>query len=232
MSNGTKQTNDMIQATVKVHGRVQQVGYRKKVMHAAGLLDLRGFVENLEDPGQEDEKHQPVGIVCQGSRETIEKFVDLIIIKNGYIDVEKVDVSYREEFEIQHTRFCIFRGESVKKFSSRMDTAVEYLKDIKEVIRAGNKDLKESIDSGFDRTSENFKSLGNETRQFHQDSNDRFENLGNETRQFHQDSNDNFQRLDGKYHTVSEDLKGIRRAVEKRLFIEEERVGYSVDGGE
>ncbi len=59
-----------------------------------------------------------------------------------------------------------------------------------------------------------------------------FESLGNETRQFHQDSNDNFQCLDGKYHTVSEDLKGIRRAVEKRLVIEEERVGYSVDGGE
>ena len=43
------------------------------------------------------------------------------------------------------------------------------------------------------------------------------------------DSNDNFHRLDRKYHTVSEDLKGIRRAVERRLVIEEDKVQYSAE---
>ncbi|MCK4613622.1 MAG: acylphosphatase [Thermoplasmata archaeon] len=162
MSNETEQTRDMIQAIIKVHGTVQKVGYRKKVNHLALGLDLRGFVGNLEDPFAEDDKHQPVGIICQGSREKIRIFLKLIEVRNGYINVEKVEVSCEETFAMRYPEFYILRGEAEDELGPRLDTAVGYLKDIRGDIRTGNKELKNAMNSGFenmgekiDRTNEN-----------------------------------------------------------------------------
>jgi len=200
-----------IQATIKVHGKVQQVGYRRKVNHFAQGLDRRGFVGNLEDPSAKDEKHQPVGIICQGPRDKIETFLKLIEITNGYIDVEKMEVSYEETFAMRFPDFCIHREEAKDEIGPRMDTAIRILSSMDEGIHTGNMELKEEIRKGNTELKEGIKTVAEKI------------DTGFERTSQH------FHQLDGKYHTVSEDLKGIRRAVERKLMIEEERAGYSVD---
>jgi len=224
----------IIQATIIVYGRVQQVGYRKKINHFAQGLGLRGFVENMSDPSAKDERHQPVGIVCQGGRETIGRFVELMKIRNGYIDVEKVVVSYQEKFEVVHQDFYILRREAGEELGPRVDVAIEVLKSMDEGIRSGNKELKEEIRNGN-------KELKEEISQFRQESRedmsvlkdgmtslkDGMTSLKDETSLFREESNTNFQSLDGKYHTVTDELKRIRKAVEGGLAIEEAKVKYS-----
>ncbi|MCK4613621.1 MAG: acylphosphatase [Thermoplasmata archaeon] len=133
------QPEKVIQATIKVHGRVQQVGYRKKVKNAAEFFDITGFVENMKDPSATDEKHQPVRILCQGTRPAIEKFAELISIENGYIDVENVEVSYREEYDTGYSGF--YRHKPTQEDQDRRirDAAFGYIIIMDEAIRTGNK---------------------------------------------------------------------------------------------
>jgi len=237
MNTGDSRSRKVIQATIKVHGRVQKVGYREKVMNVAKYLDLRGFVENLRDPSATDEKHHPVRIVCQGPGPSIEKFAELINIGNGYIDVEETEISYQEQFDLKYYDFHIHRGGTAAEFGSRMDTAIRILERMDDSIRTGNTELKEEISQFRVESNESFRKLGDDLSGFRRESKESFQNLGKEMSSMREElsglrreSNENFHQLDGKYHTVSEDLKGIRRAVERRLVIEEERAGYTVDG--
>jgi acylphosphatase len=74
---------------IKVHGRVQGVGYRAYVKRIADSLELKGWVRNSEDGHVE--------ISVEGRANTLNKFVKLIKIdsKNGpsvmHVDVQKCD---------------------------------------------------------------------------------------------------------------------------------------------
>lgn len=76
----------MIRAVLTVTGDVQEAGYRAYVMKNAQKLGLVGYVENLLDG--------TVRVVAEGEKECIEKFVDLIKIKDETIDVESVETKY------------------------------------------------------------------------------------------------------------------------------------------
>ena len=64
----------------------------------------------------------------------IERFEELISIRNGYIDIQEVQVSYQEEILVKLFGFQIHRGDLVEEFGSRMDQAVEYLKGIRRAV--------------------------------------------------------------------------------------------------
>ena len=208
------QKKDLIQATIVVQGIVQQVGFRKRASQLASGLGLKGFVENLENTEIKDPRRQPVKVLCQGNEERLKLFLETLRIQNGHIKVESVDVSYQKDFDTCFQSFYILRGDVLEDIGPRMDTAIEMLKDMNQSlnksIQEGTRELGGKIDSGFNQMDSNFKSLG-----------------GKIDSGF--DKTDaNFQKLDGKYHTVSEELQGVRKVLEKRLVIEEEKVGYSV----
>jgi acylphosphatase len=201
---------DFVQATILVNGVVQQVGFRKRASQLASGLGLKGFVENLENTEIKDPRRQPVKVLCQGNEERLKLFLETLRIQNGHIKVESVDVSYQKDFDSCFQSFYILRGDVLEDIGPRMDTAIEILKDMNQSIQEGTRELGGKIDSGFNQMDSNFKSLG-----------------GKIDSGF--DKTDaNFQKLDGKYHTVSEELQGVRKVLEKRLVIEEEKVGYSV----
>ena len=200
------QPEKVIQATIKVHGRVQQVGYRKKVNHFAQGLDLRGFVGNQEDLSIEDGRYQPVGIICQGSLEKIKIFLKLIEVRNGYINVEKVEVSCEETFAMRYPEFYILRGEAEDELGPRLDTAVGYLKDIRGDIRTGNKELKNAMDSGFDRLGEKIDTG--------------FENMGKKMDR----TNEN---LGGKIDRTNENIDRLGEKIDKGF----DSIGEKIDSG-
>ena len=234
------QKKDLIQATIVVQGIVQQVGFRKRASQLASGLGLKGFVENLENTEIKDPRRQPVKVLCQGNEERLKLFLETLRIQNGHIKVESVDVSYQKDFDTCFQSFYILRGDVLEDIGPRMDTAIEILKDMNQSlnksIQEGTRELGGKIDTGFDKMGEKidsgFENMGNKIDSGFDKMGEKidsgFENMGNKIDSGFDKTDANFQTLNGKYHTVSDDLKGIRTVLEKRLVIEEEKVGYSV----
>ena len=143
-----------------------------------------------------------VTIIAEGPAGTLEEFVKDIDIRNGVIEVEGLEVDFRSatgEFRGFSVRVSNMGYEMFQGFG----TAKRYFDMLAGKIDTGFESMGEKIDTGF-------------------------ESMGNKIDGGFDRTSQNFDRLEEKYHVVSDDLKGIRRAVERSLTIEEEKVGYSV----
>ena len=74
-----------------VEGVLQGVGYRAIVKQAALFLGIRGLVRNLEDGRVE--------IFCEGSKDHIQKFLEIVNIKGKPGDIMSINVTKMECFE-------------------------------------------------------------------------------------------------------------------------------------
>ena len=132
-----------IRATVS--GRIQNVGYRAKVIGIAKDFGLTGFVQNLDD-GR-------VWIIAESENGDFEKFLDAIRIKNTLIDVVDVKVEHADATG-DFADFYKLVGEG--ETDERLDKASDYLKEMIEVMRAGFSDMR----TGFSEMRSGFESLG------------------------------------------------------------------------
>ncbi|MEK6953959.1 MAG: acylphosphatase [Candidatus Micrarchaeota archaeon] len=69
-----------------IHGDVQGVGFRFTVFNLAQKFKVNGFVRNLRDG--------TVEVQAEGEKEQLEKFISAIKIKDGWINVEKIDLEW------------------------------------------------------------------------------------------------------------------------------------------
>ncbi|KAF5415801.1 MAG: Acylphosphatase [Candidatus Methanogaster sp.] len=122
-----------IRATVS--GRIQNVGYRAKVIGIAKDFGLTGFVYNLDD-GR-------VMIIAESKNGDFEKFLDAIRIKNTLIDVANVAVEYADATGDFADFYKLVGGGETDE---RLDKASDYLKEMIDVMKAGFSDMK----SGFE----------------------------------------------------------------------------------
>lgn len=76
----------MKKLTAIVSGRVQEVGYRGRVIEIASAFGLKGMIENLKD-GR-------VKIIAEGEDERLKWFESAIDIKNTLINVSSIDKEY------------------------------------------------------------------------------------------------------------------------------------------
>ncbi len=139
-----------IRATVS--GRIQNVGYRAKVISIAKDFGLTGFVQNLDD-GR-------VWIIAESKNGDFEKFLDAIRIKNTLIDVADVKVEHADATG-DFADFYKLVGEG--ETDERLDKASDYLKEMIEVMRAGFSDMKTGFSdmrAGFSGMQSGFESLG------------------------------------------------------------------------
>ncbi|MEA1870330.1 MAG: acylphosphatase, partial [Euryarchaeota archaeon] len=113
-----------IRATVS--GRIQNVGYRAKVIGIAKDFGLTGFVQNLDD-GR-------VWIIAESKNGDFGKFLDAIWIKNTLIDVVDVEVEHADATG-DFADFYKLVGEG--ETDERLDKASDYLKEMIEVMRTG-----------------------------------------------------------------------------------------------
>jgi len=120
---------------VTVSGKIQNVGYRAKVIEIAKDFGLTGFVLNLDD-GR-------VRIIAEGKNGDFGKFLDAIRIKNTLIDVADVEVEHADATgDLADFYKLVGEGET----DERLDKASDYLKELIEVMRSGFGSLESKMD--------------------------------------------------------------------------------------
>lgn len=130
----------MMRLTAIVSGKVQQVGYRARVIDIANGFGIKGMIENLLD-GR-------VKIIAEGDPEKLKWFESAIDIKNTLIDVSSIEKEYspaRNEFD--NFGKLVGKGET----DARLDTAVGYLKEIASGINKMNDNLGSKMDKMLEK---------------------------------------------------------------------------------
>lgn len=124
----------MKKLTAIVSGRVQEVGYRGRVIEIASAFGLKGMVENLEDVR--------VKIIAEGDDERLKWFESAIDIRNTLINVSSIDKEYSPAFgEFDHFGKLVIKGET----DARLDKGVEVMKDMLAGIENINNTLIDGI---------------------------------------------------------------------------------------
>jgi acylphosphatase len=130
----------MIRLTAFVSGKVQEVGYRARVIDIANAFSLKGVIENLED-GR-------VKIIAEGDDEKLKWFESAIDIKNTLISVSAIVKTYTPATgDFENFGKLVTKGET----DSRLDTAAVYLKEIVVSINKMNDNLGGKMDQMLDK---------------------------------------------------------------------------------
>ncbi len=123
-----------------VSGKVQQAGYRDRVVGIGKNLALSGYAENLSD-GR-------VKIVAEGDEEVLKQLTAAINIKNTLINVDHVESSGREATgEFSGFYKLVKDGET----DERLDTAADLLKELIGATNNGFSTLNNTMTVGFNK---------------------------------------------------------------------------------
>ena len=141
----------MIRLTAFVSGRVQEVGYRARVIDMAIALGLKGMIVNLKD-GR-------VKIVAEGEDEKLKWFESAIDIRNALIYVSSIEKNYSSASgEFDQFGKLVAKGET----DTRLDTAAVHLKELISAVNRMNENLggkidgmNENLSGKIDRMNEN-----------------------------------------------------------------------------
>jgi len=126
--------------TAFVSGKVQEVGYRARIVDIANTLSLKGVVENQKD-GR-------VKIIAEGEDEKLKWFESAIDIKNTLIYVSSIEKVYSPACnEFDNFGKLVVKGET----DSRLDTAAVYLKELVSVVKNMNDNLGGKMDQMLDK---------------------------------------------------------------------------------
>jgi len=126
----------MIRLTAIVSGKVQEVGYRARVVDIANAFGLKGMIENLKD-GR-------VKIIAEGEDEKLKWFEFAIDIKNTLISVSSIVKTYSPATgDFENFGKLVTKGET----DSRLDTAAVYLKEIVVSVNKMNDNLGGKMDT-------------------------------------------------------------------------------------
>ena len=126
----------MIRLTAIVSGKVQEVGYRARVVDIANAFGLKGMVENLKD-GR-------VKIIAEGEDEKLKWFEFAIDIKNTLISVSAIIKTCSPATgDFENFGKLVTKGET----DSRLDTAAVYLKEIVVSVNKMNDNLGGKMDT-------------------------------------------------------------------------------------
>jgi len=123
-----------------VSGKVQQAGYRDRVVGIGKNLALSGYAENLSD--------SRVKIVAEGDEEVLEQLTAAINIKNTLINVENLESSDLEATgEFSGFYKLVKEGET----DERLDTAADQLKELIGATNNGFSTLNNTMTAGFNK---------------------------------------------------------------------------------
>ncbi len=176
-----------------VSGKVQRVGYREFVAEIAQDLKLAGFVENLKDG--------TVRIWCKGEAASVDKFKELINVKNPpeapLICVKTVAEKKLEEKQITEVVFEEKYGDPTVELIQSVSTGSRYMGHLSVKIDNLGKELGGKIDN-----------LGKELG-------GKIDNLSTETKSGFGKMDTNFQELNVKYGKISTTMDRIDKNIEK-----------------
>jgi len=123
-----------------VSGKMQQAGYRDRVVGIGKNLALSGYAENLSD--------SRVKIVAEGDEEVLEQLTAAINIKNTLINVENLESSdWEATGEFSGFYKLVNEGET----DERLDTAADLLKELIGATNNGFSTLNNTMTAGFNK---------------------------------------------------------------------------------
>jgi len=197
--------------TAYVSGKVQEVGYRARIVDIANAFCLKGMIENLKD-GR-------VKIIAEGEDEKLKWFEGAIDIKNALIYVSSIEKSYSPASgEFNSFGKLVAKGET----DTRLDTAAGYLK---ELISAVNK-MNENLGGKIDQMNEN---LSGKIDQMNENLSGKIDQMNENLSGKIDQMNEN---LSGKIDQMNENLSGkIDQMLSKQddLIIEVKDVNRKMD---
>ena len=126
----------MWRLTAFVSGKVQQVGYRSRVLAAARALDITGYVMNLSDG--------TVKINAEGDEVDLDRFLRSVKIENTLIHVSDICTEYSEPKGC-YDNFYKITGDG--ETDARLDTAAHYLKELIVAVREGFSGVNSKLDT-------------------------------------------------------------------------------------
>jgi acylphosphatase len=130
----------MMKLTAYVSGKVQEVGYRGRVVDIANAFGLKGMIENQKD-GR-------VKIIAEGDEEKLKWFESAIDIKNTLICVSSIDKEYSPASgEFDGFGKLVIKGET----DTRLDMAAGYLKILISAVNNLNDNLGGKMDQMLDK---------------------------------------------------------------------------------
>jgi acylphosphatase len=133
----------MMKLTAFVSGKVQEVGYRARIVDIANAFGLKGMVENQTD-GR-------VKIIAEGEDEKLKWFESAIEIKNTLIYVSSIEKEYSPACnEFNNFGKLVLKGET----DSRLDMAAVYLKELVFAVNKMNDNLGGKMDRMLDKQDE------------------------------------------------------------------------------
>jgi acylphosphatase/uncharacterized protein YukE len=121
-----------------VRGKIQKVGYRTKVKNIAEELDVKGEVSNLPDGA--------IKIIAEGEKDVLDKFIKELKIKNELINVQGITSRF-ENATGEFKEFTKVVREEKKETHERLDSAVEYLKELIVTVKSGDMIIADKIDT-------------------------------------------------------------------------------------
>ena len=136
--------------TAFVSGKVQEVGYRARIVDIANAFGLKGMIENLKD-GR-------VKIIAEGEDEKLKWFESAIDIKNTLIYVSSIEKEYSPaKNEFNNFGKLVVKGET----DTRLDTAAVYLKELVSVVNNLNDNLGGKMDQMLGKQDELLDGINN-----------------------------------------------------------------------
>jgi acylphosphatase len=139
----------MKRITATVSGRIQNVGYRARVVSIAKEFEVTGSVQNLSD-GR-------VRITAEGEEDVLDGFLAAIKIKNTLIDVEDVEVEH-SDMTGDYADFykLVGKGET----DERLDKASDYLRKLIVVMENGFGAMETGFEGMRNEMKTGFETLG------------------------------------------------------------------------
>ena len=129
-------------------GKVQNVGYRARVVGIAKEFGITGTVQNLRD-GR-------VKIIADGEELDLKEFLDAVSIKNALINVVDVEIEHPGATQ-EYNDFYKLVGDG--ETDERLDKASEYLKELIVVVKGGFGELKEEMGGVREEMRTGFETL-------------------------------------------------------------------------
>jgi acylphosphatase len=192
--------------TAYVSGKVQEVGYRARIVDIANALGLKGMVENLLD-GR-------VKIVAEGEDEKLKWFESAIDIKNALIYVSSVEKSYSPasgEFDMFGK--LVAKGET----DTRLDTAAGHLKELISAVNKMNDNLggkQDELLSVVKGMNDNLGGKQDELLSVVRGMND---NLGGKIDQMNESLGGKMDQMLGKQDELVDEVRDVNRKLDRVL---------------
>lgn len=170
---------------IRVHGRVQSVGYRRFILDTAQEMGLQGYITNEEDGS--------VTVFAQGQSEVLDRFLEALKKAPPQVIIRTFDVEEASP------------DPNLKGFKVKYGALAEELQEGFGAMQAEFSDYR----AEFKDYRSEFKDYRNEFRDFREDFADyraEFKDYRSEFRGFASRTDSNFQTMEDRYGAISDKL--------------------------